>query len=227
MNNLKQKEKQRLFTYKVRYDNGTAPHPFCGVCSLAICKPRIRSVAKIGDIVAGFSCGRESTRLVYVMQVAASLPWATYIKVCNGQLKITEIEGGNIDGTTEWGRVDWVEKTRLSGDCIYLLNPDASVNHKPIDDSLSKHDESDFEADVCIGKNVLLSYPDRYWYFGDGKTQCLDIPHELSEIIPNRGHRSNANNKHINKFIDWFNSQDVRHEISFSKNKQKSCKQRQ
>lgn len=43
----------RLFTYTIPIDDGAAPNPFRGMCSLAICKPGIRRVAKTGDWVAG------------------------------------------------------------------------------------------------------------------------------------------------------------------------------
>ena len=39
----------RLFTYVLAHDNGAAPNPFGGVCTLVICKPQIRRSAKEGD----------------------------------------------------------------------------------------------------------------------------------------------------------------------------------
>jgi hypothetical protein len=42
-----------LFTYCIPYDDGAAPNPFWGLCTLAICKPSIRRVAKEGDWVVG------------------------------------------------------------------------------------------------------------------------------------------------------------------------------
>ena len=36
----------QLFTYTIPIDDGAAPNPFRGMCSLAICKPRIRREAK-------------------------------------------------------------------------------------------------------------------------------------------------------------------------------------
>lgn len=42
-----------LFSYTVRYDDGAAPNPFNGLCTLAICKPGIRLHAKEGDWIAG------------------------------------------------------------------------------------------------------------------------------------------------------------------------------
>jgi hypothetical protein len=35
----------QLFTYTIPYDDGAAPNPFHGICTLAICKPSIRRVA--------------------------------------------------------------------------------------------------------------------------------------------------------------------------------------
>lgn len=44
----------RIFRYVVRYDSGVAPRPFDGYCSLAICKPKIRANAIVGDWIIGF-----------------------------------------------------------------------------------------------------------------------------------------------------------------------------
>ncbi|MFH1865797.1 MAG: hypothetical protein ABIK85_07930, partial [Candidatus Eisenbacteria bacterium] len=38
----------RLFSYIVARDYGFAPNPFCGVCTLATCKPKIRESASVG-----------------------------------------------------------------------------------------------------------------------------------------------------------------------------------
>lgn len=43
----------RLFSYTIPIDDGSAPNPFRGMCSLAICKPGIRRTAEEGDWVAG------------------------------------------------------------------------------------------------------------------------------------------------------------------------------
>lgn len=43
----------RLFSYCIPVDDGAAPNPFWGVCTLAICKPAIRRVAEVGDWIAG------------------------------------------------------------------------------------------------------------------------------------------------------------------------------
>src|SRR5437867_9415218 len=64
----------RLFTYRLRYDDGAAPNPFGGVCTLVICKPRIRKVAQLGDWVVGTGAVTSGLRdaahrLVYAMKV--------------------------------------------------------------------------------------------------------------------------------------------------------------
>ena len=64
----------RLFTYTIPIDDGAAPNPFAGMCSLAICKPGIRRTAQVGDWVAGLGSknapsGDLSGRLVYAMRV--------------------------------------------------------------------------------------------------------------------------------------------------------------
>jgi len=73
----------RLFSYVLRYDTGSAPNPFLGMCTLAICKPRIRRVAEPGDWVAGVGSvnvrGRDlSGHLVYAMKVEESISLADY-----------------------------------------------------------------------------------------------------------------------------------------------------
>jgi hypothetical protein len=53
--------RMRLFSYKITRDYGFAPNPFHGVCTLATCKPQIRSAAQPGDIVVG--CGSAANGL--------------------------------------------------------------------------------------------------------------------------------------------------------------------
>ncbi len=65
------------WVYKLTYDCGTAPHVRDGLLSLAICKPRIREGAAVGDVLFGFS-GRSrkvnrGERLIYVAEVTEKL----------------------------------------------------------------------------------------------------------------------------------------------------------
>src|ERR1700726_3263300 len=70
----------RLYSYVVARDYGFAPNPFYGVCTLATCKPRIRSVAEIGDWVMGTGSknrGREK-HIVYAMRVTGVMTFEQY-----------------------------------------------------------------------------------------------------------------------------------------------------
>lgn len=130
--------KNRLFTYKVDHDGGTAPNPFNGICTLAICKPRIRSVAISGDIVAGFGTGDESNRLVYVMVVEKTLEWSEYIRYCNDELL------GKIPNSRN-----------EFGDCIYELEigNNKRIVRKPRINGSGHDDEDFYPKDVERGKN--------------------------------------------------------------------------
>ena len=73
----------RLFTYIIPIDDGAAPNPFWGVCTLNICKPGIRRVAHEGDWVAGFGSKKAPTgdlsgKLVYAMKVTKVLSMRDY-----------------------------------------------------------------------------------------------------------------------------------------------------
>jgi hypothetical protein len=69
----------RIFRYVLRVDAGTAPNPFGNWCTLAICKPRIRQQAMLGDWIIGLMGGAPS-RVVYVMEVTERLSFGEYWK---------------------------------------------------------------------------------------------------------------------------------------------------
>ena len=69
----------RLYSYVVRSDNGAAPNPFFGCCTLAICKPRIRREAAVGDWIAGIASKKLGAgRLTYAMRVSEVVPMLDY-----------------------------------------------------------------------------------------------------------------------------------------------------
>jgi hypothetical protein len=96
----------RLFSYVLARDYGFAPNPFCGWCTLATCKPKIRSSADVGDWVIGTGAKTKydlAGRLIYAMQVAEVLDFDGYWSdprfackqpVLNGSLK--QVYGDNI-----------------------------------------------------------------------------------------------------------------------------------
>lgn len=81
----------RLFSYVVHHDYGTAPNPYGGYCTLALCKfgspgwPNVVELAQEGDWVAGTSgvgpdSAKEHGKLIYAMRVDEKLTLAQYAR---------------------------------------------------------------------------------------------------------------------------------------------------
>lgn len=70
----------RLYLYKLRYINDTAPCEQDGLLSLAICKPSIRRTAQPGDLIFGVAATGciPDNPLVYVARVDAAVSGADY-----------------------------------------------------------------------------------------------------------------------------------------------------
>jgi len=186
---------ERLFTYKVKDDFGTAPNPFAGVCTLAICKPAIRRVAKQGDLIVGLTPGRDG-RIVYCMQVMDKKPWKEYIELCsNKAARLAQPEYTNLNKKIPKSDQD-------QGDCIWR---DAAA-YQEARPSYSGHGGTHhFWKDVLNGQNVLLST--KFWYFGKGDQFDIRLPEDLKLIIPGRGHQSNANHNFRDYFVRFFNEE--------------------
>jgi hypothetical protein len=96
----------KLYTYIVARDYGFAPNPFDGFCTLATCKPHIRSSAAIGDWVVGTGAKIKydlAGSLIYAMKVDEVMEFDSYWNdsrflgkrpVMNGSLK--QLYGDNI-----------------------------------------------------------------------------------------------------------------------------------
>ena len=70
----------RAFIYVVARDFGFAPNPFHGVCTLATCKPGIRSSADVGDWVIGLGGARlgATGKCIFAMHVSEKLSLDEY-----------------------------------------------------------------------------------------------------------------------------------------------------
>jgi hypothetical protein len=117
----------RLFTYTIPINDGAAPNPFRGMCSLAICKPGIRRTAQKGDWVAGLGSkntqhsGDLSRRLVYAMHVDEVVSLADYDRrapadwphrIPNaGSADVTERLG---DSTVPTAPIKWISCAMIS-----------------------------------------------------------------------------------------------------------------
>jgi hypothetical protein len=174
-----------LFSYRIRVDDGAAPNPFWGVCTLVICKPVIRRVAQEGDWIVGTGSadspvGDICDRVVYVMQVTDKISMQEYDAYVHEHLP---------NKVPHWRSGD---PRLMVGDAIY------DFSHTPPRVRKSVHDESRRDRDLS-GEYALLS--EYFYYFGD---QPYLLPDHLHGIIKKgQGHRSRSNAKFLQPFLEW------------------------
>lgn len=179
-----------LYSYCIPYDDGAAPNPFWGVCTLVICKPAIRRSAKKGDWIAGTGSkfarvGDGTTRdlsghLVYAIKVTEKMTMKEYD---------AHTRTKHPDKIPDWSHSD--HRRRL-GDSLYDFSG-KNVRQRP-----GVHVASNQATDLS-GKHALLSA--QFYYFGD---QAVPLPGDLRPIAQNRqGHRRALNGPYVEKFITW------------------------
>lgn len=175
-----------LYSYVIPVDDGAAPNPFWGTCTLVICKPKIRRTARVGDWIAATGSkhapGRRDLgrRLVYAMRVTTSMTMREYDEHVRSSLpeKLPDV-----------GSQDW---RRRVGDCLYDFSG-TRVRTRP-----GRHPPS-FKSLDLGGKNALLSTD--FYYFG---ADPVELPEELLPIVKQgNGHRASANDAHEEKFVRW------------------------
>src|SRR5262245_17878769 len=137
----------RLFTYTIRIDDGAAPNPFRGMCSLAICKPTIRRVAEpgagLGSQVA--PSGNLAGRLVYAMRVEETLSLADYDRYAPSRWP------------DRLPNVDSADLADRLGDCIYDFSSGKPIQRRGVHGPLN-------QATDLSGQNALISR--HFYYFG-------------------------------------------------------------
>lgn len=180
---------QTLFSYCIPFDDGAAPNPFWGVCTLVICKPEIRRIAKRDDWVVGTGSvnspvGNTAGHVVYAMRITDKMPIPAYDNWCRKKLpdKIPDLTSQDL--------------RRRVGDCIYDFSTIAGTLRPSV------HAEANRATDLR-GRFVLLS--DDFYYFG--KKSVL-LPEDLLAIVKQgQGHRSDANAPHFQRFVAWIRTQ--------------------
>lgn len=183
-----------LYSYCIPVDDGAAPNPYGGICTLNICKPAIRRKADVGDWVVGTGSKNVdgvdySGKLVYAMKVTKKLSMEDYDLFTQSTLPIK---------IPKWLSRD---NTLMVGDSIYDHSSSPPTLRKGV------HSEHNRETDQS-GKFTLLS--DHFYYFGD---QAVDIPmHLLGLVKQGQGHKSLSNKNLAPLFESWIVGQ-------FKKNK--------
>ncbi len=175
----------KLFSYCLPFDDGAAPNPFWGQCTLAICKPAIRRKARIGDWVVGTGSvdspiGDISGKVVYAMRVTGKMTMRGYDQFTSSELP------------NKIPQMDHTDPRRWYGDSIY----DFSTFPPPLRPSV--HGEGNRSTDLH-GSFALLS--DHFFYFGD---QPIALPEALLGIVKQgQSHRSDENDKYFDDFVRW------------------------
>lgn len=177
-----------LFSYRVRYDDGAAPNPFGGICTLVICKPVIRRHAEVGDWIAGTGAitsdlADAENRLIYAMRVTRKSTMADYDAFTQRHLRIKVPNRRSRDPRR------WV------GDSIYDFSTDPPRQRQSV------HPEENRETDLS-GVYALVS--NDFVYFGRA---AATLPMDLRPIVKKQqGHKSRANEPYVPRFVEWIRS---------------------
>lgn len=181
----------RLFTYTIPIDDGAAPNPFRGMCTLAICKPAIRRVARVGDWVAGLGSvnapsGDLGGRLVYAMRVERVLSLQEYDERARDEWphRIPDVRSADL--------------TERLGDCIYDFSSGNPVQRPSV------HGARNVDTDLS-GEKVLISRD--FYYFG---SRAIAVPEYLRPVChQGQGHRSDSNAPYVDQFVAWISSRGL------------------
>ena len=183
----------RLFIYVVARDFGFAPNPFHGTCTLATCKPRIRSTAKPGDWLVGMGGGTlgATNRCIYAMEVSGSMSFNEYWNDVKFRAK-RPVRNGS--------------RTAMLGDNIYHREDDTI----PWTQEDSHHSKSDgtpewwnVEHDTSVDK---VLYSNRFVYFGKS------APIVPKQILAELNYKNGRNHRtfvlaECRGFMDWIGVQ--------------------
>lgn len=177
-----------LYSYCIPFDDGAAPNPFWGLCTLAICKPAIRRVANKGDWVVGTGSvnspvGNGSGKIVYAMLVTYKMTMEEYDWFTRSELR------------RKIPLMSSTDPRRRCGDSIYEFSAPTPLLRPSV------HGEGNRITDLS-GGFVLLS--NHFFYFGD---RPVTLPDTLLGIVKQgQGHRSIANAPYVPDFIRWIHS---------------------
>jgi hypothetical protein len=183
------KNGRAVYMYVVDRDFGFAPNPFHGYCTLATCKPGIRSTARPGDWIIGMGGKRLNAtgKCVFAMEVTEKIAFQEYWT--NGKY-ITKrpVRNGS--------------SVRLVGDNIYHRDSPAS-GWQQADSHHSKPDGSPNPVNVrndTKSDKVVIS--EHFFYFGK------EAPTVPSDLITATGFKNRQGHRRFDgiaskKIVEW------------------------
>ena len=178
----------KLYTYVVRHDQGFAPNPFHGFCTLANCKPQIRRGAQPGDWILGSAsrAGGGPGHAVFAMRVSETMGFEEYWR----------------DPRFRNKRPSRRSVVGLCGDNIYHRDP--TTGEWQQENSL--HGPEEIERDTSIDR-VLIGDEFIYWG-GDGPPVPLFMGEDIR--TKRQGHRCRFPADVVQEFIHWIRSMEER-----------------
>ncbi len=173
----------RLHTYVVAIDSGLAPNPFHGICTLAVCKPKIRCTARVGDWILGTGSktrGHQG-RAVYAMQVAESLDFEAYWSDSRFRAKRPDPAGS---------------PARQAGDNLHWRDPATGDWHTLPG---AGHDAGNRPRDLS-GQQVLIAWDFVYW---GGEGPAVPPYADVDVVKRGPGHRNCFSPETVDAFAAW------------------------
>ncbi len=177
---------KRLLVYVVPFEDGLAPNVTGGICTLTVCKPTVRRVARLGeDWIVGMSVrknGHDINQMIYTMQVEEKVPFEAYFTDPRFQGK--KPDKGDKSGDNFFAR--------LKGDGpLQVVNRYAQHNSRP----------DKIQADLKSPYSVIA---ETFWYYG---AEAPKLPPSLcaTRVVQGhrRGHRVITDKDTINRFYRW------------------------
>lgn len=178
-----------LRSYIVEHDVGFAPNPFHGVCTLAACKPSIRSASEVGDYVLGLGAQKRRLRgrAAYIMRVGHIITFDEYWSDPRFEAKKPVMNGSRM---------------LRYGDNIYHRNPESGEWIQ--EDSFHSNpggvlDRDNLDTDTGRTDRVLLA--DWFIYWG-GDAPVIPPP-LFSEMAKTQGHKNIRDSSTIEEILTW------------------------
>jgi hypothetical protein len=189
----------RVFSYKIARDYGFAPNPFHGVCTLATCKPQIRTAANEGNIVVGCGCveNKLSGRIIFAVRISGKCTFQDYWDDPRFTLK-RPFFGGSLK--------------RAYGDNIYHHSGDGHWVQERSHHSFPDGTLNELNLERDTGSDNVL-WGEDFVYFG---REAPLIPEHLralagDDLYPNgRSHRAKFSAVMVQAVEDWFADISVR-----------------
>ena len=174
----------------ITVDAGFAPNPYHDFCTLAVCKPKIRKTASLGDWVIGTGSKMRGlhNRLIYAMRLTEEMTFNAYWMDPRFRRKKPDIHGNRV---------------QVCGDNIYFRKKDGNWHQE-----CSFHDRYQICRDT--GTDRVLVSDDYIYWGGDGP----EIPErfrnygEQGEDILKKGpgHKNRFSPDLVRDFLEWLRS---------------------